>query len=270
MKVARILLLGGIAWVGWQILVVLGQLLAGPAAIDNETVAVSRTIPSPMETLNVSTLTGRWSLVGSDWDVGFTNAVDADVAQTLLAPPRKDPAWSDSTLAAEKDLLALIDNYQLRAQSAGGYQIYQAVQTAFRGALCTKQHRGVERVVVGRLAVAQGEGRWIVLEIAPSHAASPANDAEKRLLPVPPAQQLVASRWDNDGQLMAQLVQAELSPTALTENWAEGGWIISNSSTDGISIGDGVDCTRGGELIHARFLAGNDHGCTVLILRAGP
>ena len=171
---------------------------------------------------------GQWTFAESQGAIGVSNVDEAELAARLAAPPMggADSGGTENRAGGgghdDARLLALFRDAGVTPERRGACDVYQITGPSFRAVGFATGIRPHERLVGLRLAIADGQGKWLMLDLQ-SGATQPAAAHDDALLPFPSSVQHLGTRRDRAGHVRAQMLTLRGSVEPLLSYWRQQG-----------------------------------------------
>jgi hypothetical protein len=244
------------------------RLLEGPKPAPRPTVAPLAGFPRP-EFMPALVPDGHWNFADQPYQVQIVQGLrNEELTERLRRPPPLSTLNTKAT-PEERSLLSMATSKARVVEQKDDDKTYVYEQPDLRAVLFTRMHQGEERVLAGRLAAADRQGGWTMLEALPGGKKETGLTAGSApILPLPAGTEFLASRRGDGAELIAQLISTNASRDQLRQLWVQDGW-----SVEMFPGGKGADapllCTRGRDTVQV-WRYGNEAGgarATLFIVR---
>jgi hypothetical protein len=227
----RLVLIGGVLWLGWNTLTSFAELFSGPQPVEKIDSLPQPPVhpPSLSDALLALPSQGPWVFAGQPWQVRIGQVTAEHRREHLHQPPAHDIHDISGTKASdgERSLLQLIKLMGGVPVRQGPNGLYCLLQSDFEAVVFTRQLGDQERVLAGRVALPDSPGKWRIVELVPAPApvAAARRDAPS-LLPLPSEAQCLAKRLDEQGTVLCELVSVNHTMAQVEEGWRQNGWRV--------------------------------------------
>jgi hypothetical protein len=267
-RIARIALIVCIGWAGWYVYSIYSSLIHGPAPVAQPTNPEQPPALSPamlpLHLLSPLPGDGPWLFADQPWEMQVSYVPVAQVGSLLDAKATALPQ-SDKPLDWENTLIALARVMDRRPQPESGERRYYVEKPDMKATLFTRKEVNHERVLVGRLAAPEADGRWRLIEIRPVPGGKAAARGSPALLPMALDARRPAHRQDADGQVVAEIVSLDGPLSRVVDQWKDRGWAVEALTSPDTRL-HGFTCRRDGQSIQVWASVPADAGPLFLLV----
>jgi hypothetical protein len=258
-RAIRLLVVGGVLVAGWFLLETFSDLFHAPPPAPTPSDGLTENLAPPL--LDLGLAAGPWSIAGAPWRLRINRLPEAAVSAALEKPPPARVA-AGATADWERALIALAARGDCRHN--GAQRVYRTQKPDLRAVLFTRVDGAHERVLAGRLAAVESNGAWVILDVTPADGAVPIRQANAELLPSLADARSLAARYDEQGNVLAQLATIALPPEALVRRWEQDGWTVHSLPGKRPSLAAYVGC-RGAERVQAWMFESGKSGSQFMV-----
>jgi len=197
-------------------------------------------------------LAGQWSFAGLDWSLATQSIARADIdarLDTLADQPATD---GDLLPDVSRELFDFAAMLRIKPINRGGNQVYRVDRPDLKAQLVVRHVDGKPKAVGMAAAYPHRSSSWrlTILHPRPATAHDHPLQSAPHLLPLPAEVTRSGGRFDDDGQLLLELVTLDSNADTLIAGWKAAGWQVRPSGMG--RLGDfSYLCARGEEVVYA-------------------
>jgi len=198
--------------------------------------------------LATPSLSGHWAFANLDWTLQSRDAGLYELKTLFDAAASSTSALSSAPEISQK-LEELVHSLHVQPQHRCDNRIYVLEKPDFKAQLVLRDRSGHADLVSLHAAFRKTAEQWQVMEFAPRDTRDLSAESA-HLLPLPPAAERSAARFDDDGHLLLEFADLKSDAGTLLTIWKQNGWEVHQSE---LSQRGGFNylCARGETVIYA-------------------